>query len=310
MKLRVALLLALALQGCGNAPGESEADDRLAEGPLAVVAVNQPLATFAERIGGDAVEVVMPAPAGVDPAFWMPSPESVAVLQGADLILENGAGYARWLQFASLPRRARVDSSAAFHDRLIARSAGVTHTHGPEGDHSHAEQAFTVWLDPSLAILQARAIAAAFAARRPEGEAEFRSRLAALERELEALDQRLSAATGPLQGEPLLFSHPVYGYFARRYQLEGASLHWEPGVLPGPAEWRRLEAMQAEQPVRILFFEGAPHPEAEARLREMGIRTIVVDPGAARVEGGDWLGLMGENAARIEAVSFDSSSEA
>ena len=64
---------------------------------LTVYVVNYPLQFFAERIGGEHVNVVFPAPADVDPAYWMPDTPTIAAYQQADLILLNGAGYARWV---------------------------------------------------------------------------------------------------------------------------------------------------------------------------------------------------------------------
>ena len=44
-----------------------------AEDKLTIYAVNYPLAFFAEQIGGEDVDVVLPVPPGVDPAFWEPA---------------------------------------------------------------------------------------------------------------------------------------------------------------------------------------------------------------------------------------------
>ena len=87
--------------------------------PLDVYTVNYPLAYFAERIGGDRVRVSFPAPAEVDPAFWRPNADTIRRYQQADLVLLNGAGYARWVAHVSLPRRRSVDTSRAFRERWI-----------------------------------------------------------------------------------------------------------------------------------------------------------------------------------------------
>ena len=38
-----------------------------------------------------------------DPAFWKPDDAAIARFQTADLILRNGAGYAKWMKTVSLP---------------------------------------------------------------------------------------------------------------------------------------------------------------------------------------------------------------
>jgi zinc transport system substrate-binding protein len=46
---------------------------------LVIYTVNYPLKYFAERIGGEHAEVVFPAPAGVDPAYWMPERKTISL---------------------------------------------------------------------------------------------------------------------------------------------------------------------------------------------------------------------------------------
>ena len=112
-------------------------DSKTLRYPPQVYTVNYPLAYFAERIAGDSVEVVFPVPPEVDPAFWSPDAETIADYQQADLVLLNGAGYAGWLQRATLSRSRLVDTSGALADQLIPSDDTLTHSHGPAGDHSH-----------------------------------------------------------------------------------------------------------------------------------------------------------------------------
>jgi len=298
------LLAVAALLACG--PGERADEvrhvDPEAAGPLTVYVVNYPLRYFAERIGGELVRVVLPAPADVDPAHWSPDAETVAAYQAADLILLNGAGYARWVQRASLPRARLLDTSASFRDRLIAQDAATTHIHGPEGAHSHTDLAFTTWLDPALAILQARAVADAFAEARPEHEAAFGAGLAALEASLGELDARLAEAARAIGETPLLFSHPVYQYFARRYGRNARSLHWEPDEPPDERAWRALEELLAEHPARWMIWEATPAEATVRKLEALGVRSIVYSPCANAPEQGDFLSVMSRNAASFEAL--------
>ena len=133
----------------------------LAAEPLNVYVVNYPLKYFAERIGGEHVNVTFPAPADGDPAFWIPDVATITAYQNADLILLNGAGYAKWVKKVSLPRSRLVDTSRRFSEQLITSTDAVTHSHGPKGEHAHEALAFTTWLDFALAARQAEAIAVA-----------------------------------------------------------------------------------------------------------------------------------------------------
>jgi zinc transport system substrate-binding protein len=199
-----ALLLACspAQENPSSAPAASEDDGR-----FTLYTVNYPLKYFAERVGGESVTAVFPAPPDIDPAYWSPEPEQVAAYQGADLILRNGAGYAAWVDRASFLRRQLVDTSTGFQDRLLPLDEAPLHTHGPEGDHSHSGTAFTTWLDPALALEHARAIADALGGLLPDRAEVFEQNLHAFEGDLARLDQRLERVAQRLGESPLVFSH-------------------------------------------------------------------------------------------------------
>jgi zinc transport system substrate-binding protein len=305
--LGVAVTAALALVGCGGAEVGAGADagaarERGATGKLSVFVDSYPLAYFAERIGGDRVEVSFPVPPGVDPEFWAPEASIVARYQSADLVLVNGGGYGAWIDTAALPGSRLVDTSRALTDRLLPIENAVTHSHGTMGPHSHAGFATMIWLDPTLAVEQATAIATAFKGARPDGAAMFDQGLAALRHDLEALDARLQAVAARIGSTPILFSHPVYTYLIRRYGLHAKSLHWEPTEAPDAAGWAQLEEKLAGHPANWMLWEAEPLAETRTELERRGIGTVVFTPLGAAPASGDYLTAMNENAARLESA--------
>ncbi len=302
------LVLGFGWLACSQQSGDATPAVTEQAVPLSVYVVNYPLQYFAERIGGKHVNVSFPAPQGVDPAYWSPDAEVVVAYQEADVILLNGAGYARWVGRASLPYAKLVDTSASFRERLIPLEGTVTHQHGPTGEHAHVGFAFTSWLDPTLAAEQARAIAQAFSRVRPEHEADFRAKLEALETDLRALDAQLAAAAARLEHTPLLLSHPVYQYLVRYYGLNARSLHLEPDEPPDPSTWRELRELLAEYPARWMLWEATPLPETARTLRQLGVESRVIDPcGNVAVEG-DFLMIMQRNAVELESIAQAASS--
>jgi len=294
----------LVIAGCGApGPGEPAATaPTIDESTLSVYVVNYPLAYFAERIGGDLIEVRFPAPAEGDPAFWSPDAETVTAYQGADLILLNGAGYAAWVHRMTLPPSKLIDTSAGFRDRYIFIDDSVTHSHGPEGDHSHGKAAFTTWLDPTLAVEHAAAIRDALAAARPGDVATFDEGFESLKAQLLELDADLERVTARRSRMPLLGSHPVYQYLARRYDLNLRSVHFEPDADPGKEGWQDLEEILAEHPARWMLWEGEPLPATVERLQGMGIESVVYDPSGNVPAQGDLLTVMRANLANLERV--------
>jgi len=246
------------------------------------------------------VEVHFPAPAGVDPAFWMPDVSQIIAYQQADLILLNGARYAKWVDKVSLPQLKQVNTSMVFQEQYIRGDAGTTHSHGPAGQHSHGGVAFTTWLDFSQAAQQAKAIAEALARKRPELATEFQRRFALLESDLLELDSEMQSLGRSAGGKPFLASHPVYQYLQRRYDLNLSSVMWEPDVVPGRSSWQRLQVLLREHPAQWMLWEAEPVSETKQRLTSLGISTVVFSLCANVPDDGNFLTVMRRN---VEALS-------
>ncbi len=299
MKLLTMLACVLIVAACTQDEQASE-DTEALRYPPRVYTVNYPLAYFAERIAGDSVKVVFPVPAEVDPATWSPAAETIAGYQRADLVLLNGAGYADWIQRATLSQSRLVDTSAALADRLIPVDDTVTHSHGPGGDHSHQGTAFTTWLDMDFAIGQARAVFNALVRLRPENETDFRERLTELEKELGELNTRLKVVAERIGDQPLVFSHPVFQYLARAYELNGRSIHWEPDESPGDDQWRELFELLSARNAAWMIWEDEPLPDTVSRLEGMGIESLVFRPCGNRPVEGSLLSVMLDNVLALE----------
>jgi zinc transport system substrate-binding protein len=258
-----------------------------------VFTVNYPLYYFADRLAGDVLEVVFPAPDGVDPAYWQPPVDTILAYQKADLVLLNGAGYPGWVRTAALPRSKIEDTGKAYRKRLIRDDNRTVHTHGPKGDHAHdTDYAFTTWLDIGLARQQAKAVAAAFIKRWPELKSEVEDRHVQLDADLIALEQKMAAAFAGHRGRHVLASHPVYQYLGRAQRIDLTSFHWEPGVTPPPAEWAALDRLLARRPATLMLWEGEPTSETKSQLQKRGVTLAVWPPLGSKPRSGDFLSVM------------------
>ncbi len=272
----------------------------VAESKLSVYTVNYPLKYFAERIAREHADVVFPLPTGVDPAFWIPDTATIGQYQRADLIILNGANYAKWINTVTLPQLKFVNTSASFRDEYIKVDDVVTHRHGPGGEHAHTGIAFTTWLDFSNAAVQAKAIMTALSRERPEHQAAFERSFAILEKELLSLDDEIKAIVANQPNRPLLASRPVYHYFARRYGLNLKSVMWEAEEAPSDAQWAELLRVTKEYPAKWMIWEGKPNPVSVMRLQEMGVAGLVFDPCANTPQRGDFMSVMRGNVERLK----------
>jgi zinc transport system substrate-binding protein len=294
----VLLLLLLSLLVISCSQPESDPAETPAGRPT-VASVNYPLHYFAGRIGGPFFEAQYPVPDDVDPAFWNPGVEEIALFQEADIILTNGADYAKWLGKVSLPTARMVNTSEGFRESYIELTEGMTHTHGPEGAHEHLGYAFTTWLDFKLALAQAEAVKEALVRQLPDKEEALEENFGGLKADLIALDERATSSAAYLESSTIYASHPVYQYFARGYGLSILSEHWEPGEMPDETQWEALAARLQESPAQTMLWEGEPLTDARDRLQGLGLTVTVFQPCGNRPPDGDFLSVMHGNLDRL-----------
>lgn len=269
-----------------------------------IFASNYPLSYFAQRISGNSEIVNFPEIDG-DPAFWGPEPEDIVTMQQSDIILLNGATYEKWQMGVSLPKRKIVDTSKAFHEQLILMEEAVDHAHGPSGAHSHSGTAFTTWIDLNQAAFQAKAVKDALAKKNVSSEKELNKNFEILINDLRDLDTKINEITQGRSDVPLVASHPVYQYFARRYRLNIKAVMWEPDAFPDEQMWMHLEGIIKEHPAKWMIWEGEPLPESVAKLKEMGIESIVFDPCGNKPDSGDFISVMKSNVENLREIFRD-----
>ena len=292
---RLSILCALALAvGCDGGT-ESSATARRSEGPV-VYTTMYPVAWLTERLVGSAVDVVCPVPEDADAIFWEPPRDVLEAYRAADLVVANGAEFAKWLANASLPESRLVRSADGFADEFL-RFETTTHSHGPGGDHTHEGVDGHTWVDPENARRQARAIAAALSARWTEHADAFAANLTALEADLDRLATAWRELDAALQAANLICSHPAYDYLLRRYGWSATNLDLDPDApLDAAARSAVREAVDGARP-NVLIWESEPGPATrDALAAELGVASVVVSPvevlaAADRAAGRDYLSI-------------------
>jgi len=234
-------LVMVVCAGCLSKP-QSAPESAVQSKKPTVFVVNYPLAYFAQRIGGEAVDVVFPVPAEFDPAHWDPNGDVIAAFQSADLVLLNGADYAKWTLRATLPWSRTVVTTRDVTDEYIEVADAVTHSHGPEGEHAHAVLASETWLDPTMAMAQVRVVKEELGKLVPDSEDSIEANFDALVADLQSLDEQFEPAFAP-SSNLWTASHPAFSYVGRRYSLELEIVHWEPHEFPTDDEWHKFEEL-------------------------------------------------------------------
>lgn len=272
----------LALTACGRQAGPVFAP---AEEPkVAVVASFYPLYEFARRVGGEFAEVRNLVPAGAEPHAYEPTPQDVAALHAARLVIYNGAGFEPWIEKLLPDLPAGVEAVNATEGLPLVR-AEAEHDHGP-GTGSREEKEGKegldphVWLDPVLAQRQVDLIAAAFARVDPDRRATYEANAAALRAELAALDARYRQTLAACRKKTFITSHAAFGYLAARYGLTMVPISGlSPETEPPAARLRAVVREARKHRATVIYFETLASPRvAETIAREVRARTAVLNP--------------------------------
>ena len=96
------MLLGGVLPGCVRReqvrPGETAGADAEGNRKLKVVTTLFPYYDFTRQIAGDAVELSMVIPAGMDSHSFEPTPADIRLIQSADLLICNGGAMEQWVE--------------------------------------------------------------------------------------------------------------------------------------------------------------------------------------------------------------------
>lgn len=283
-------------------------------GRLSVFTTFYPSQYFAQRIGGDMVEVTCPVPDGEDAIFWMPDDDVIQGYQSAGLIVLNGAGFAMWVDKVSLPASRIIDTAHVMESEFMKFEDAVEHSHGKEGAHSHEGIDGHTWIDPVNAKVQSGEIRNALVRRLPDAHEVLEANYLELCEDLDDLDARLTELGG-MASEPILCSHPAYNYIARRYGWNIANLDLDPEVMPAEETMSRIADLLETHTAKVILWESDPLPEIVERFeRELRIRSVTFSPcellSAEEGAGGaDYLSVMKENIERL-SLAMSSISDA
>lgn len=259
MKKRVlALLLALFLlpAGCSSPPAET------APGPetLSVAAATWPVYCFATAVtqGAQGVQVapVINQPISCLHDYTL-SVSDMRVLEGADLVLLNGAGLEEFMSDALSASQAQaVDCSQAVE--LLSTQDGEPDPH--------------IWMDPQRAAAMVSTIAEALAQADPDQAQLYRDNADAcaiqLNGRLEEWRERLSGLTC----RELITFHDGFAYFAQALDLTILrSIEEEEGSEASAQEIQALISLVQERHLPAIFTEvNGSDATAQAIARETG----------------------------------------
>ena len=249
-------LITLITGGCGTTSSEQGSDSKE---QLRVFTGIYPLYNFAKHIGGDKISVRNIIPAGAEPHDWEPSPQDIAEITKADVLILSGSGMEPWADkvlgaidqskvtviYASqnieliepIPNE-HADDSGQHEDEHHADThqedthLAEEHNHDQDAnqednhqkktgkhDHDHSGKDPHIWLDPLNAKTIVDNILAGLVKIDEKNKATYEYNAEAYKKELDKLHEEYQTGLANAKLKEFVTSHAAFGYLAKRYNL-------------------------------------------------------------------------------------------
>lgn len=256
------LMMVVLLVGCNAGKQTSQpVTDNKSKQKLIVFVSILPQADFVRQLGGDRVEVSVMMPPGANEHNYEPDTGQLKALSKADLYVKVGH-----LPFEDAWMERFISTN---RDMLVVDSSQSIEMieHNPH-----------IWLSPRLVKIQAETISAALVDLDPENQDYYLQHKQLFLRELDKLDQEITANLSGVKGKSFLVYHPAWGYFARDYGLQEIAIE-EHGKEPGAREMSRIIDYAKKNNIKTIF-DSAQHSthSADAIAAELGARVVLLDP--------------------------------
>lgn len=231
------------------------------------------LADITQQVVGDLYIVDTLVPAGTDPHAFQASPQDVARLENAKVLVLNGGGLEQWLDPLMIKndKQIRIIASDGL-DPVIRSLSGEVHQ-GEDGDPHF-------WLDPNLVVTYVENIRDGLSLYDPQNASSYESNATAYIQQLKNLDTWITEQVSIISPEKriIVTNHESLGYFADRYGFEVAgtiipSVSSE--AAPSASDLADLIGTIQKEHVRAIFIEtGANTDLADQIASETGVMVV------------------------------------
>ena len=305
--VRTALLVSMVfLSACGRANPPSALDSGRSD-KIKVVATTTILGDVVQRVGGEAIDLTILLPTGVDPHSFEPAPKDLTAVTGADMIFINGAGLEeflnRLLESAGEASTEVVDTSEGIQLRELEEpDAGGLEE--PEGQNVDPH----VWFDPANVMIWTQNIEKALSDLDPANAQAYAANADAYRAELQQLDSWIQGQVTqiPQDRRKLVTDHQVFGYFADRYGFEqlGAVIpSFTAAAEPSAQQLAALENSIKKAGVQAIFVGKTVNPILAQRIAsDTGTKLVALYTGSLTEPGGEadsYIALMRYDVAAI-----------
>ncbi len=230
---------------------------------LRVVTSLPDLASIAQEVGGDRIDVFAIAKGYQDPHFVDAKPSYMLNLQKADLFIETGLDLEiGWVPLlldgarnSSILPGARGFLDASRNVPLLEIPSGDPTALRAQGDiHVYGNPHY--WLDPLRGKVIAQNIFGALVALRPQDKTYFQNRLDIFMKKLDEKTTEWTKKLAPFKGRKIIAFHNSWPYFMERFGLTvEAFIEPKPGIPPTPKHLAGLIGLVQSKDIRVIIIE-------------------------------------------------------
>ena len=271
------------------------------DGRIKVMTSFYPMYDFAQKVGGDKVEVKDMVPAGTEPHDWEPAATDIRNLEDADVFVYNGADLEHWAEDVLVTLENQDLITAEASDGVELLDGEGDHAHGDNGKDPH------VWLDPLRAKQEMKNIRYAFGQADPENRDYYEANYEKYAGEFDELDQEFREGLADIKSRDIIVAHEAFGYLCNAYDLKQLAIEGlTPDSEPDPAKMQEVIEYAKGFDIHTIFFEELASPKvAKTVAKEVDAVTAVLNPIEGLSEediqdGEDYFSVMRKNLAALK----------
>jgi zinc transport system substrate-binding protein len=247
---------------------------------IGVVVSIPPQAEFAEKVGGDKVQVAVMVPPEASPHTYEPAPSQLKEVSKAKMYAKVGSGVEfelAWMdKIISINKEMLVVNCSEGIELIEGEHDGEHHEY--EGEHEHHGIDPHIWLSPRNAKKMVENIYQGLIQIDPADQEYYAKNKEKYLQELDELDNEITRSLSEKKNTKIMVYHPAWAYFARDYGLEQIPIE-EEGKEPTPQGIADLIKQAEENNITVIF--ASPQfstKSAEVVAEEIGGEVVLIDP--------------------------------
>ncbi len=300
LTLSLLCILTVVYTGCTSKPVKNQ-------GKPVIVTTLFPEYDFTKQIVKDKYDVVLLLPPGTDPHHFEPSPQDIATIHHATLLIYTNTMIEPWIDSITknLPESVAVVNASEGIPLLDADG------HSDNDEHNHTGKDPHVWLDPVNAKHMVQTIYTTLAQKDPQNKAFYKKNTEEYTKKLDELDHIISHTLGGITEKTVLSGgHFAFRYFAKRYGLTFESPYkgFSPEAEPTPQNMVEFIKRFKASGQTTIFYEEMVNPKLAKTLAEQTNGKLALLHGAHNMtkneldSGVTYIRIMEENLGRLSAA--------